>query len=213
MRSGPLLYPSVSGAFQEKYGFLYLGELLERYEERFGMNVPDLRAIALALGLTREFTTHEMFVGSQRENFLRNVQQAAEGDIYLTGALYLLNEGSSGMAEYEQKLAAAQYTATEDLLFAVGLFPDQAQAFLRFKPQLLRLLGRERTMPVLGNTTAYNWFVTWMMPNLKVCRSKDMALFRALCALPAAYPSQTGNRTRRSWRTAIRPWKSPMAIC
>ena len=36
--------------FQKKYGFLYLGELLERYEERFGMGRPDLRAIALALG-------------------------------------------------------------------------------------------------------------------------------------------------------------------
>lgn len=26
---------------QEKYSFLYLGELLERYEERFGMPLPD----------------------------------------------------------------------------------------------------------------------------------------------------------------------------
>ena len=26
-------------AFQEKYGFLYLGELLERYEEGFGISV------------------------------------------------------------------------------------------------------------------------------------------------------------------------------
>ena len=34
--------------FQAKYGFLYLGELLERYEERFGMMIQDLRAIALA---------------------------------------------------------------------------------------------------------------------------------------------------------------------
>lgn len=44
-------WPKQPGSgFQEKYGFLYLGELLERYEERYGMTVPDLRAIALALG-------------------------------------------------------------------------------------------------------------------------------------------------------------------
>ena len=42
------------GAIQEKTGFLYLGELLERYEERFGMPEADLRAIALALALTRD---------------------------------------------------------------------------------------------------------------------------------------------------------------
>lgn len=43
----PFLTQASGEAFQEKYGFLYLGELLERYEERFGMAVPDLRAIAL----------------------------------------------------------------------------------------------------------------------------------------------------------------------
>ena len=42
-----LLYQdSCSDMFQETYGFLYLGELLERYEERFGMSIQDRRAIA-----------------------------------------------------------------------------------------------------------------------------------------------------------------------
>lgn len=190
---------SQGGGFQEKYGFLYLGELLERYEERFGMTVPDLRAIALALGYTHDVTTDEMFVGSQREDFLRRVTKAAPGDIYLTGALYLLHEGSSGMAEYEQQLTDTQYTATEDVLFAVSLFQDRERAFLRFKPQLLRLLGQERTIPVLGNATVYNWFIIWMAPALKACRSKDMALFRALCALPAAYVKPDG----KSYQTLL----------
>ena len=49
-RQCPFLPGQADGsAFQEKYGFLYLGELLERYEERFGMTVQELRAIALAL--------------------------------------------------------------------------------------------------------------------------------------------------------------------
>lgn len=190
-RRCPLLYPK-PGCLQERYGFLYLGELLERYEERFGMSVQDLRAITLALGFTRDFIADTMFVGSQKDDFLRKAAKAAPGDIYLTGALYLLDEGQSGMVEREQALTALRYDSTEDLLFVLGLFQDHTRAFLHFKPQLLRLLGRERTVPILGSVTALNWFVTWMAPNLKACRSKDMALFRALCALSTAYVKPDG---------------------
>lgn len=182
----PFLY-SRENTFQEKYQFLYLGELLERYEERFGMSIQDLRAIALALGFTQNYLTSEMFVGPQKENFLRKVRQSADGDIYLNGALYLLEEGQSGMAERELKLTNRQYDSTEDLLFAAGLFQDHERAFLHFKPQLLRLLGPERTIPVLGNVTALNWLITWLMPMLKSSKGKDMVLFRALCALPKSH--------------------------
>ena len=48
-----LSYEAKSSEFQQKYGFLYLGELLERYESRFGMSDRDRRAIALALGYTK----------------------------------------------------------------------------------------------------------------------------------------------------------------
>ena len=145
----PFLYLQ-DGAFQEKYGFLYLGELLERYEERFGMAVQDLRAIALALGYTRDLQKKEMFVGSQKEDFLRKVRQNAGGDIYLAGALYLLEEGRSNAADREQKITSTEFSSTEDLLFAVSLLQDREDAFPRFKTQLIRLLGTERTMPVLG---------------------------------------------------------------
>ena len=136
----PFLYLQ-DGAFQEKYGFLYLGELLERYEERFGMAVQDLRAIALALGYICDLQKKEMFVGSQKEDFLHKIRQSAEKDIYLAGALYLLGEGRNSAAEREEQLAAAAYAATEDLLFAVSLFQDHEQAIQRFKPQLIRLRG------------------------------------------------------------------------
>ena len=187
-QASPLLYAGAGGSdFQETYGFLYLGELLERYGERFGMAVPDLRAIALALGYTREFATGEMFVGPQRDDFLRKVRAASEGDIYLTGALYLLNEGNGGSTVCEQELTAVEYGAADDLIFALSLFQDRERAFLHFRPQLLRLLGKERTMPMLGNMTAWNWLVTWLLPCLKAARGKDMALLRALCALPTSH--------------------------
>lgn len=186
-RQCPFLSASAGNAFQEKYGFLYLGELLERYEERFGMSTQDLRAIALALAYTRDLTTGEMFVGPQRNNFLRRVRKAADGDIYLSGALYLLDEGKDEASAQELKLTGTDFDSTEDLLFVLGLFRNQEQAFLHFKPQLLRLLGRERTMPVIGNILALNWLVAWLAPQLKAARGKDLALFRALCALPVSF--------------------------
>lgn len=191
-RQCPFLTRASGEAFQEKYGFLYLGELLERYEERFGMTVPDLRAIALALAYTRSLTTPEMFVGPQRDNFLRNVRKAAAGDVYLSGALYLLDDSRDGATDRELKLTDADFDSTEDLLFVLGLFRDQQRAFLHFKPQLLRLLGRERTMPALENMTALNWLIAWLSPQLKTARGKDMALFRALCALPVSHVKPGG---------------------
>ena len=87
------------GAVQAKYGFLYLGELLERYEERFGASIQDLRAIALALGYTKEITTDAMFIGSQRTDFLRKLNRMADGDLYMTGALYLLTDEDRALCE------------------------------------------------------------------------------------------------------------------
>ena len=176
-----------NGEFQKKYGFMYLGELLERYEERFGMTLPEFRAIALALGYTKDLTPDDMFVGAQRVNFLKKVQRASASDIYLTGALYLLYEGQSIAGELETALRQAQYGKTEDILFAMSLFPDAEESFLHFKPLLLHLIGKKRTIPVMGNMRLFVWLISRIRPLVKSIRTKDMALFRALCALPKSF--------------------------
>ena len=182
-----------NGEFQKKYGFMYLGELLERYEERFGMTLPEFRAIALALGYTKDLTPDDMFVGTQRVNFLKKVQRASAGDVYLTGALYLLHEGQSIAGEFESARRQAQYGKTEDILFAMSLFPDAEESFLRFKPLLLHLIGKKRTIPVMGNMRLFVWLISRIRPLVKSIRTKDMALFRALCALPKSFV-KTGDR-------------------
>jgi len=179
-----------NGEFQKKYGFMYLGELLERYEERFGTALPDIRAIALALGYTKDLTPDDMFVGTQRLSFLKKVQRAAAGDIYLTGALYLLCEGQSGAGEYGTALRQAQYEGTEDILFAMSLFPDTEECFLHFKPLLLQLVGQKRSIPVFGNMKLFVWLISRIRPLIKKIRTKDMALFRTLCALPVSFVKQ-----------------------
>lgn len=180
-------YGKGSTDFQEKYGFLYLGELLERYEERFGMTVPDLRAIALALAYAAPLTPEDMFVGTQRVDFLQRVRGAAAGDTYLTGALYLLQEGQAGSVELKDALTQKPYQQTEELLFALSLFTEKEDAFQQFKPSLLRMLGSDRSIPLLGNMELFVWLIEWIRPLLKQYRAKDLALFRALCALPTSF--------------------------
>lgn len=173
------------GAVQAKYGFLYLGELLERYEERFGASIQDLRAIALALGYTKEITTDAMFIGSQRADFLRKLNRMAGGDLYLTGALYLLADEDKKNA-IESKLIH-EYGAIEELVFSVNLLQDSETVFPQIKGQLLRLLGNGHTVSVLGNMRALNWLISWLIPQIKGAKGKDLALFRTLAALPTSF--------------------------
>ena len=128
-----------------------------------------------------------MFIGNQRSLFLQTVRQKASGDVYLLGALYLLEEGQSGAVPLAEELSALCGGSLETLLFAMSVFPDFSATFLRFKPQLLHLLSDQRTISVLENTWLYNWLVTKLSPLLKRIRTKDMALFRALCSLPGSF--------------------------
>ena len=73
----------------EKYQFKYLGELLERYEEKIGTNIEDIRAITLALAYSKELITQQMIIGNQEINFIKNIEKMAKNDIYLKAALYL----------------------------------------------------------------------------------------------------------------------------
>jgi len=174
----------MSETIQTKYGFLYLGELLERYEERFGMPDADLRAIALALGFASGLLTPNMFVGNQKYVFFNKVKAEAEDDVYLAGALCLLGEDTP---KWENFLMEREYNLTEEIIFVMCVLSDFQASFSHFKPQLLRLLGKERNFPVLGNTKPLDWFIAQLTPALKKCRGKDISLFRTLCALPKSY--------------------------
>ena len=54
---------NVSGYF-ETYSLRYPGEVLERFEEKLGTDMRILRALALALGCTRQCQADTMFVGN-----------------------------------------------------------------------------------------------------------------------------------------------------
>ena len=151
----------------------------------FGMALPDLRAIALALGYVKDLLTDEMFVGPQRVDFMRKVREGFRGDIYLTAARYLLeDEKDAGL--WERILLGTQCVKTEELLFAMSVLPDFAQAERALRPQLSVLLGSGRTVPAIGNMRLFAWLIAHAAPHVKTLRGKDTALFRAICALPAS---------------------------
>lgn len=188
---------AAASAMQREYGFLYLGELLERYEERFSMTLPDRRAIALALGYTRDIATPEMFVGSQRGDFIQAVRRYAENDVYLTGALYLIHERESSAVVFEDHLKKWTYTQTEELIFAMSLFPDKEQAFAQFGDRLVDLLGKGRTLPIFSNTDILNCAFAMLFPLKKRMKARRMDVLRALLSLPVSFVKEESKH--HSW--------------
>ncbi len=55
------------------------------------------------------------------------------------------------------------------------------------EPQLLWLLGKGRTIPPIGNLLLFAWLVRQVNPLMKTMRTKDAALFRALCLLQRSF--------------------------
>ncbi len=180
---------SESENIQERYGFRYFGELLERFEDRAGADIRDIRAIALAMASTQNLLTDDMFVGSQRAGFIRKITRLSPDDVYLKGALYLLGRFEPNGVALREELMQASYACTEELLFVASLLEDFSQAVEAFKPQFINLLGAGRTMPVFGNIRVYSWLIRQVhrFHEETGIRAKDLALLRALIELPVSF--------------------------
>ena len=140
----------------EAYNLRYPGEVLERFEEKLGKDVRIIRALALALGKTRALQSDNMFVGNQRGSFLQMVRRTSNGDVYLQGALYLLETDMPRRHALLDELAATEYAKTEDALFVLSLFDDQEEGYRTMHSQLLRLLGKERTLSLPENWNGWS---------------------------------------------------------
>lgn len=168
----------------EKYQFKYLGELLERYEEKIGTNIEDIRAITLALAYSKELITQQMIIGNQEMNFIQNIEKMAKDDIYLKAALYLYdNKKYYGML---QELKIIKYKRTEDLIFVLSIFEDFNEGYEIFKEQLKELIGNNNTLSIFDNVGIYEWLIRKLYPIINKNRKKDIELFRALISIPTA---------------------------
>ena len=164
----------------EAYNLRYPGEVLERFEEKLGKDVRIIRALALALGKTRALQSDNMFVGNQRGSFLQMIRRTSNGDVYLQGALYLLETDMPRRHALLDKLAATEYAKTEDALFVLSLFDDQEEGYRTMHSQLLRLLGKERTLSLPENCGVLEWLVQHYAPYIKSYRGKSDLVLRTL---------------------------------
>lgn len=167
---------------QKDFQVKYLGELLERYEEKIGDNINDIRAIALALGFTTESITANMIVGNQLVNFITKINTMAKDDIYLQGALYLYNNKKN--EQYKTNLLKNHYLETEDLIFVLSLFDDIEKIYTLLRDQIIELLGKKRTIGVINNIKLYSWFINRFYSIIKKDRKKDAAILKSLLILP-----------------------------
>lgn len=174
---------NVSSYF-EAYSLRYPGEVLERFEEKLGTDIRILRALALALGYTRRCQADTMFVGNQRNDFIQKLRRTAGTDVYLQGALYLLETDAFRRRTRLDELAAREYARTEEALFVLSLFNDPETGYQAMRPQLTRLFGPERTISMARDFGVLEWFIRFYAEEAKRYRGKNDLVLRTLMKLP-----------------------------
>lgn len=173
-------------SIKEDYQFQYFGELLERYEERIGNDIRDIRAISLALGYAKNFVENNMIVGTQLIDFINKIENLANDDIYLKGALYLYD--SQKFSRYNEELLNKVYKNTEEIIFSMSIFYERIEDFfIRNRQQLVNLLGKNRNMQVLGNVRVYAWLIKNLYTLINKDRKKDIVLLKSLIKLPTGF--------------------------
>lgn len=168
----------------EPYQLRYPGEILERFAEKLGSDPRNLRALALALGHTVNIQSPEMFIGTQRVNFIQTVKRNAREDVYLQGALYLLETGEPHRRELLDALTQTEYSRTEEALFVLSLMDDLEEGYRKMHGQLARLFGPERTFDLSWNAGVLEWFIHLYEKEVKAYRGKGDLVLRTLVKLP-----------------------------
>lgn len=160
----------------------YFGELLERYEEKIGKDIRNIRAISLALGYAEEYITDNMIIGTQLVDFINKIEKMANDDIYLQGALFLYD--NKKFCQYGNQLLSRKYANTEEIIFALSLFEDIETTFYSLKEQLIHLIGKGKTISAINNIKMYAWIINKLYNIIKKDRKKDSALLKALITIP-----------------------------
>lgn len=173
-------YCKVNNNIPEVLGFRYPGELLERYEERCGGDIKDIRAIALALGYTMPIHETQMFIGGQKSDFIYRIKKLAEDDFYLQIALYYL-EGQK--SDDFNKLISKECIETEDVLAQVWLYPDPESAFDVVKEKLIKAYSTGRTISAIHNAGLFSKVISRFYYVLRDYRKKDVQLLKRIFLL------------------------------
>lgn len=173
---------------QTEYNFRYLGELLERYEERENVTIKEIRAIALAIAYTKDLINKDMIIGTQLTDFINKIYDISNDDIYLKGALYVYDKD-----KYEnlfEELVSQNFNTTEDVIFVLSIFDDTQRGFEQLNKSLIKLLGKSKTISVIENVGIYNWIIKRLYSFIKSNRKKGLELIKALISIPTSFIKQ-----------------------
>lgn len=165
---------------EDQYGLRYPGEVLERYQERCGEGRKILRAGALALADRKDLLEESMFVGNQKESFLRKIRALAGKDIYLGGALYMLSEKESERERLRTLLLEYSFCSTQEVLFVLSVFNGEFSVWDRLYPALVTFLGKGRTIKAFKNEGLFSWFIDLYWKEVKESRGRDAEVLKAI---------------------------------
>ena len=180
-------YRKVSASdYFESQDIRYFGELLERYAEKLNDTPENTRAVALAMAWTVPILTPNMFVGRQRDDFIRKLKLMAADDAYVSIAMYRLSDGIM-RDKWRANLLVREYHHTEEIIAALCSMENPSTDYDDFRPALVKLLSNSRMLPVDGNAGIYGWLVSTCADAIKACRKKDNAVPRALMGLAKGY--------------------------
>lgn len=173
-------YSKVNNTIPDRLGFRYPGEMLERYEERCGNDIKDLRAIALGLGYTVPIHETQMFIGGQKSDFIYRIRKLAEDDFYLQIALFYLDGQKS---EDFNKLIGKECTETEEVLLQAWLYPEPESAFDAMKEKLIKAYSTGRTVSAIHNAGLFSKIISRFYYVLRDYRKKDVQLLKRIFLL------------------------------
>lgn len=177
-------YRCEENSLLEKKGLRYVGEVLERYEDQFGPGKENLRAVALAVGYAASFLSSSMFIGSQKEDFLKKVRSNSEDDLYLQAALCLMEDSVAKHKARIDELSRITFQNTEDATFVFSLYDDASQGFSILQEKLFDLWGIHRSISLVTNIGILKWLIARCEPVIRSCRKKNNAVLRTLMKLP-----------------------------
>lgn len=150
---------AVQESMENKFGFRYPGEVLERYHERCGDTVQNLRALAIALADEKEFLKDNMFIGSQKAAFIGRIRRKAEKDIYLQGVLYILSEGKEEKKRLEAGLKQYEARDSQEYFYIRSVLGSQAPEHSEDMRGISYFLCEGRTVEAYGNERVFSWAV------------------------------------------------------
>ena len=166
-----------------QYQLAYPGEVLERFEEKIGDELMNLRALALALGNCANILDDTMFIGDQKDVFIGRIRAGANKDIFLSGAIYMLADKEDPRKESLGELSRRQNVRIEEALFLLALYEDKAQGFQQMRPLLVKLWGEQRNFNLFENAGLLKWLIDYYEEEIMACRKRDNMMLRTLVKL------------------------------